>query len=307
MTRPTMIALTGATGFVGQMLLEECERQGLNVRALTRRDQDARAGVEWVRGDLNDKGALAELVRGVESVIHLAGVVSAPDVAGFEEGNVTGTLNLIEACVAAGTPRFLFVSSLSAREPQLSAYGASKHRAEKLVMASGLDWTIIRPPAIYGPRDTDNLELFKLAKWGVVPMPPKDGRASWIHVGDLCRLLLKVMPSSEATTRKLYEVDDGRANGWTHYEIARAIGWAVDRRPWVPHLSEGMLRRVSAIERFFKRSDAKLTPDRVGYMVHPDWVANAQRAVPRHIWRAKTPMREGMKATANWYKKNGWL
>ena len=307
MKAPTKIAVTGATGFVGQMLVEECQRQGIGVRALTRREQDAREGVGWVSGDLNNKAALAELVRGAEAVIHLAGVVSALDAAGFEDGNVAGTLNLIEACVAAGTPRFVFVSSLSAREPQLSVYGASKHRAEKLVKASGLDWTIIRPPAIYGPRDTENLELFKLAKWGVVPMPPKNGRASWIHVGDLCRLLLAIAPSGEATTRKLYEVDDGHPNGWTHYEIARAIGWAVGRRPWVPHLSEAMLRRVSAVERFFRHSKAKLTLDRVGYMVHPDWVANAQDAVPQHIWRAKTPMREGMRATANWYRKNGWL
>ena len=153
------IAVTGATGFVGQALLDRAEQQGIPVKALTRRSQERRAGVEWVRGDLDAKAALRKLVRGSEAVIHVAGVVNAPDAAGFEAGNVTGTLNVIEACLAEGVRRLVHVSSLSAREPDLSVYGASKARAEKLVAASGLDWTLVRPPAIYGPRDTEMFDL----------------------------------------------------------------------------------------------------------------------------------------------------
>lgn len=139
------IAVTGATGFVGQALLDRAAKAGIAVRALTRRAQEPRPGVEWIKGDLDARAALTRLVSGAEAVIHVAGVVNAPDAAGFEHGNVTGTLNVIEAALAAGVPRFVCVSSLSAREPDLSAYGASKARAERLVMASGLDWTIIRP------------------------------------------------------------------------------------------------------------------------------------------------------------------
>jgi nucleoside-diphosphate-sugar epimerase len=109
---------------------------------------------------------------GTEAVIHVAGLVNTTDPDEFERANVLGTMNMIEAARAAGVPRFIFVSSLSAREPELSAYGASKARAEMLIKASGLDWTIIRPPAVYGPRDAEMFELFRAAKWGVVPVPP---------------------------------------------------------------------------------------------------------------------------------------
>ena len=190
------IAITGATGFVGQALLDRAATAGIEVRALTRREQPPRDGVEWVRGDLDDQAALRQLCRGAEAIIHVAGVVNAPDAAGFERGNVTGTLNVIEAARYAGVPRLVHVSSLSAREPDLSVYGASKARAEKLVRASGIDWTIVRPPGIYGPRDTEYFEMFRLARWGVLPVPPREGRSSLIHVDDLARLLLALLPGA---------------------------------------------------------------------------------------------------------------
>lgn len=301
------IAVTGATGFVGQGLLDLAGREGVPVKALTRRDQPARQGVEWVRGDLADKAALRQLVRGAEAVIHIAGVVNAPDAAGFEAGNVTGTLAVIEAAIAEGVPRFVHVSSLSAREPDLSAYGASKARAEKLVRASGLDWTIVRPPGIYGPRDTEILDMFRMARWGLMPMPARDGRASYIHVDDLCRLLLALVPGGEAVTHMTFEPDDGRANGWSHYEFARAIGWAMGRRPWVVHLSRASLERAARADGFLRRARAKLTLDRAGYMSHPDWVVSKGALPPPDLWEPRIPTREGLKATAQWYRENRWL
>src|SRR5690606_636910 len=134
-------------------------------------------GVEWVPGDLADRAALARLVAGADAVLHIAGVVNTPDPTGFHLGNVAGTEAVIEAAEAAGVRRLVFVSSLAAREPGLSAYGKSKRHAEEVVQTSGLDWTVVRPPAIYGPRDREILELFKAARWGVVPMP-SEGSAS---------------------------------------------------------------------------------------------------------------------------------
>lgn len=301
------IAVTGATGFVGQALLDRAEQEGIPVKALTRRQQEAREGVEWVRGDLEAKSALRQLVRGSEAVIHVAGVVNAPDEAGFEAGNVTGTLNVIEACLAAGVRRFIHVSSLSAREPDLSVYGASKARAEKLVSASGLDWTMVRPPAIYGPRDTEMFEMFRIARWGLMPMPPSDGRTSVIHVEDLARLLLALVPGGEGVTGQVFEPDDGRKHGWGHYELARAIGWALGRRPWVIHLSRASLERAARADRFLRRHRAKLTLDRARYMSHPDWVVTHDARPPRSLWRPEIPTREGLKATADWYRENRWL
>ncbi len=301
-----IVALTGATGFVGHSVLEELLVQGYQVRALTRREQPARAGVTWVAGELSDRASLAELTRGTEATVHVAGVTNAPDAAGFEAGNVTGTLNLIETAVAKGIPRFVFVSSLSAREPQLSDYGASKARAEKLLKASPLDWTIVRPPAIFGPRDKEMMELFRAARWGVVPVPAQ-GRASMIHVSDLARLLVALIPTHEAVLRQTFEPDDGTPGGWSHGETARAIGQAMGRRVRVLGLSGKALHRAAALDHFFRGTKAKMTHDRAAYFAHPDWVVSPEAAVPPAIWQPRVETREGLRSTAQWYRANRWL
>ncbi len=305
MSQP-LVALTGATGFVGRATLAALERAGLAVRALARKEPQGLEGAEWVSGDLADRAALARLVEGAEAVIHVAGLTTARNPSEFEAANVTGTLAVIEAAAHAGVPRLIFVSSLSAREPSLSAYGESKERAERLVMASGLDWTIVRPPGVYGPWDVDYLEMFKLARLGVVPIPPP-GRSSLIHVQDLAELLVALVPGGEAVSHHVFEPDDGHSGGWSHRELARVIGWAVGRRPWVIHLSRPMLERLAGFDRLVRRSRARLTADRVGYMSHPDWLAREDRAVPIELWRPRIPTREGLKATARWYREKRWL
>lgn len=300
------IAVTGGTGFVGQALLDHALDQGCEVAALARRPQKPREGVEWVAGDLAAPDALSAMMREADAVIHVAGVVNARDRGGFEEGNVVGTLNVIESAKAAGIARFVHVSSLSAREPGLSDYGASKARAEKLVRASGLDWTIVRPPAIYGPRDTEMLELFKVSRFGFVPVP-KDGRVSLIHVDDLARLLLALVPGGEAVTGHSFEPDDGRMNGWSHHELARAIGWAMGGRPRVIGLSPAALHRAARTDRFLRRSRAKLTPDRAAYFSHPDWVVSHGARPPHDLWQPRIETREGLKDTARWYRENRWV
>ncbi len=300
------IALTGGTGFVGQALLDCAAEAGVELRALARKAQPPRAGVQWVAGDLENKRALARLLAGAEAVIHVAGVTSAPDAAGFEAGNVTGTLNLIEVAKRAGVPRFIHVSSLSAREPGLSLYGASKARSEKLVKASGLDWTLVRPPAVYGPRDNGMLELFRMAKWGLVPVPPP-GKLSVIHATDLSHLLLALIRGGEGITHASFEPDDGKLDGWSHFDLALAIGAAVGRRPRVLHLSRKWMERAARADMRFRRGNAKLTLDRVGYMAHPDWVVSHGQRPPRALWRPRIETREGLKATAAWYRANRWL
>lgn len=304
----TTLAITGATGFVGSAVLDVALAQGHQVRALARRECAPRPGVTWVRGDLADSAALAALVAGADAVIHVAGLTNTPDPAAFEDANVTGTANVMDAMEAGGLRRLVFVSSLAAREPRLSAYGASKARAEVLVEASGLDWTMVRPPAVYGPRDSDMLDLFRSAKWGVVPLPP-GGATSIIHADDLAGLLVALAASHAAPTRKkIYEPDDGREGGWSHQELAQAIGRAMGRgRVFAPHLPRGVLEAAAAADRLLRGDRAKLTPDRVGYMAHPNWVSRSDRRVPPGIWQAAITGDEGLKATAQWYKREGWL
>ncbi len=301
-----VIAVTGATGFLGQALLEQAQSESVEVRALARKPQGDRPGVTWFAGDLANRKALNRLCREAEAVIHVAGLVNTPDPADFAEANVTGTLNVIEAAQSVGVPRLIFVSSLSAREPELSAYGASKARAERLVMASGLDWTIVRPPTIYGPRDVDMFELFRAAKWGVVPVP-KVGQSSIIHADDLAALLLTLIPGGEDVTSRCFEPDDGKGGGWSHDELARAIGWAVGRRPFVLHLSRRTMQWAARADMRLRGAKARLTLDRVGYMTHPDWVVSAPGRVPQDLWHSHIPTRAGLKATAQWYRDNGWL
>lgn len=301
---PKALAITGATGFVGHATLDAALAAGHSVRALTRREQPLCEGVEWVRGTLEDAEALGQLCEGADAVIHIAGLTNTPDIAEFETANVAGTQNVIEAAQATGVKRFVFVSSLSAREPSLSEYGASKARAESLVEASGLDWTIVRPPAVYGPRDVDMFELFRSAKMGVVPLPP-GGATSIIHVIDLAELLVALTHNSAKT---IYEPDDGRVGGWAHKEMAQAIGRAVGKGSvFAPHLPAAVLSLAAGADRLLRGDRAKLTSDRVGYMCHPNWVARSDRAVPVTVWTPKIGGEEGFKATADWYRAEGWL
>ena len=302
------IALTGATGFVGQTVLDEAERRGLTARALTRRPQGARGSVTWIAGDLTSQSALAELLSGADAVIHIAGLTNSPDPAAFRTCNVDGTAALIAAAEAARVERFVFVSSLSAREPRLSAYGASKAEAEKLVEASGLDWTIVRPPGVYGPRDVDYFEMFRSAKFGLLPLPPR-GASSIIHVEDLARLLLDLIDAPPALVRRrLFEPDDGREGGWAHQELAQTIGNAVGRkRIFAPHLPRSLMMTGARIDRLLRGEKARLTSDRVGYMAHPNWVARSAHAVPPPVWEPRIGGSEGLARTAGWYREQGWL
>ena len=298
--------MTGGTGFVGATLLDVARDAGHRVRALTRRDQADRDGVEWIAGDLADGAALARLVAGTDAVVHIAGVVNAPDKAGFEAGNVAGTMAVLTAAKNAGISRFVHVSSLSARDPLLSHYGASKLAAEDAVRASDRDWAIVRPPAVYGPRDGEMLELFRAAqRLGIVPIPPP-GRASMIHAEDLSRLLL-ALAESGAHSHVVYDADDGRDGGWPHEEMARALGDAVGRPVTPRHIPARVMKLAACIDRLARRSKAKLTPDRVGYMIHPDWSVAPERRPPADLWQPQIETREGLRQTAKWYRANGML
>ena len=299
------LAVTGGTGFVGARFLAIATAAGYEIRALTRKWRPPEEGIDWIEGALDRPEALAKLCAGAEAVVHIAGAINEPDRAGFERVNVGGTANMIDAARRAKVKRFVHVSSLAAREPDLSNYGWSKAKSERLVAASGLDWTIVRPPAVYGPGDRETLELFRMAKRGFVALPPR-GRFSLVHADDLSRLFLALLDEPD-TFAETYEPDDGREGGWDHRHFARTLGRIYGRRAATVAVPRTLMRAAARVDRLFRRSRAKLTPDRVGYFCHPDWVSAAERKVPEALWTPQVRTPTGLKETADWYREQGWL
>ena len=299
------IAITGATGFVGSSLMKLAVERGWHVRALTRSPQAPQEGVDWITGALDQPDSLSRLVEGSSAVIHVAGVVTAPDRAGFIAGNIDGTRALVTAAEQAGIKRFIHVSSLSAREPGLSNYGWSKAEGEDAVTASALDWTIIRPPAIYGPGDREMLDLYKMAKLGVVPQSPTR-RLSLIEVSDLARLLLILLDHPE-TIHALYDADDGRAGGWDRHEFGQMIARGVGRKAITIGLPGPLLLIAAKLDQAIRGRGAKLTSDRAAYLCHPNWVISETNRVPPAIWTAQVETAAGLRKTAEAYRSAGWL
>ncbi|WP_188054746.1 NAD-dependent epimerase/dehydratase family protein [Sphingosinithalassobacter sp. CS137] len=302
--QPLTLAITGGTGFVGTKLIELALAEGHAVRALTRRKQAEREGITWIRGALDNVEALTTLAEGADAVIHVAGVVNAPDKSGFVRGNIDGTRNMLAAARKAGVERFVHVSSLAAREPGMSAYGFSKAEADALVQDSPLAWTIVRPPAVYGPGDLEMLDLFKLARRGLALLPP-GGRLSVIEVSDLARLLLTLTDSDPG--RIILDADDGTESGWSHRDFAQAIGTAIGKRVAAIALPRPLMMAGAHLDRLVRGRDAKLTPDRVAYFCHRDWVADAARRPPMQLWQPRVATPDGLAATAAWYRAQGLL
>jgi nucleoside-diphosphate-sugar epimerase len=299
------LAITGGTGFVGSHLIDVALAAGHQVKALTRREQPERERVEWVAGSLDERESLRRLVSEADAVVHVAGVISAADAAGFQRGNVAGTLAMLAAATAGGIQRFIHVSSLAAREPKLSLYGGSKAKAEELVRSSGLEWSIVRPPAVYGPGDKETLELFRMAKIGLMLMPPH-GRVSLIHVDDLARLLL-ALAGPAAPSGILIECDDGQPGGWTHRQFARELGRAVGTRPAIVSAPGLFLRFAARADQLFRGPRAKLTVDRAAYFSHRNWVVDPKLGPPPALWTSAIPTPRGLAETADWYRAKGWL
>ncbi len=297
-----ILAVTGGTGFVGSHLLTTATTNGHTVRALTRRPQPPLPGVTWISGDLASPGTLCD---GADAVIHIAGTITAASRAEFDAGNVAGTASIVTAAKGAGVRRFAHVSSLAAREPGLSDYGASKAAAEALVATSGLDWAVVRPPGVYGPGDRETLPVFQMVTRGVAVLPG-DGRFSLIEVGDLSEALLELAASD---TSGIAEIDDGHG-AYSHADLARAIGVAVGRTPLLLRLPLGVLRATATVEtalaRLQKRSP-KMTHDRARYLAHPDWVAAAEHGLPATLWQPSTRLPEGLARAVAWYRAEGWL
>lgn len=308
-----LAAVTGATGFIGRHTVAALRRRGWEVRALTRRHPADLLSpyhrLELVLGDIGDEGALERLVDGVQAIIHLAGLVKALVPADFYAVNEAGTERLLRAANRRNPDAALVhVSSLAARQPQLSPYCDSKRLAEARVEALAQDrpWTILRPPAVYGPGDAELLPMFRAAKLGLVPYPATDGAAlSMIHGADLGEAIAAAL-DRRGERQALYEVDDGTPGGYHWPDILGALGAALGRRPRGLRVPRRALAAVAWGNAVLARLDHRarvLFPHKVAEIYYPDWVAGGEKLQSASDWQPKFDLWSGFKDTAEAYRR----
>ncbi len=278
------VALTGATGFIGHCVTRRLLDAGWTVCALTRSAPPVTApsppGLKWVRGSLEDRDALARLLEDACAVVHCAGAVRGRTAADFEPANVLGVARLAEAALArAAPPRLLALSSLAAREPGLSAYAASKRQGEVVLESLGarLSWTVLRPPAVYGPGDRELLPLFRLMAKGVAPiLGPRQARFSLLYVEDLADAVLSWLTLEECP-RGVYTLHDGHENGYSWDEVTATMrslrGKGVLALPVPAWLLRAAAMGMTGWSRF-AGVPPMLTLGKVRELRHPDWVCD---------------------------------
>jgi nucleoside-diphosphate-sugar epimerase len=312
-----VVAVTGATGFVGSHLVHRLAREGWSVRILARRMPDAAlvpdATIDVVIGDLGDARELRRLVRGADAVIHVAGIVKARRPEDFQTANVEGTHHVLAALSdAAPTARFIHISSLAAREPHLSPYAASKRAAEDLAAAVSerQPVTIIRPPAVYGPGDLEILPMFRAAAGGICPYPRVFGmRLSMIHVADLAAAIAGVAAIGPLPELR-YEVDDGKPGGYSWDEIAGALSQAFGRKVKPVPVPRMGVTAVAAFEQLRQSLGGEiraLSLTKVPELVHPDWVARGASLWDQIALKPGINLVRGFQETLGWYSKSGYI
>lgn len=292
---PKLVAVTGATGFIGNVLIQKLIQNGWTVRALTRTvHYSTNESIQWVQGDLNNLAALHHLVDGVTSVIHCAATVRGSSFQEFAHTNIEGTRNIL--CALAQTkqtqsPRFLLISSLAARQPELSWYAQSKYLAEQALIeySEQLQWTIFRPTAVYGPGDKELKPLFQAMRRGILPVVGKiHNRFGLIHVYDLVAAI-QAWLESDKVINGIFELDDGIPGGYSYQSLV-TLAQQVWKNPVhcvaMPNL---LIRSIASSNLWLARLlrySPMLTPGKVNELQHNDWVCdNAPLIHALPVWQ----------------------
>lgn len=322
--------LTGATGFIGSHVAERLVSEGRRLRCLVRPGRRLPPWLdptrcEIIEASLLDREAVRSAIRGVRTVIHIAGVTKAKRPSEYARGNVESTRNLLDA--AGQLPdldRFSFISSLTVAGPSpdghlldeseperpLTAYGRSKLEAERLVTAaaSRMPISVIRPPAVYGPRDRDTLEMFRWVRYGISPaIGGPDKSLSLIHVHDLADAIRAAAYDPRAVGRVYYAADPAPH---PFSELMSIIARVVGRRPVRVHFPRWLLFTVAgAVEAisFFGPKPAVLSIDKARDMSQDHWVCSPRRISEELGIRSSTPLEQGLRDTYAWYRQNSWL
>lgn len=304
------VALTGATGFIGGTLVRRLHATGWQVRILLRPNSSkARLGnisVQEVEGSLEDSDSLHRLVSGVNAVVHCAGTVRGASAVHFNRVNVEGVERLVQvAAKQQSPPRFLLVSSLAARQPQLSHYAASKLQGERILASAAgkMEWIVLRPPAVYGPGDRELLPLFQWMKRGIAPLlGPTAARFSLLYVDDLAEAVLRLLNSGDFQ-RTVFELHDGKGNGYTWSGVidiaTRLRARRVIRIP-VPGPALGLLATVNLATARMLGYAPMLTPGKIRELRHLDWVCDNESLTRATGWTPQIPLEEGLRRSLNW-------
>jgi 2-alkyl-3-oxoalkanoate reductase len=314
-SKAPLIAVTGASGFIGRRLVPALMQAGWRVRLLMRRDPVL---PEWrtlrpevVAGGLAEPAALERLVEGADCVVHLAGLIKAARRSQFFAVNHEGAASLARITMrVAPQAHFLLVSTLAAREPALSDYAASKRAGEDAVREiAGTRATVLRPTAVYGPGDRETLVFFQLARQRWVPLLGRsDARATLIHVDDLVNLIVAL--AGEAPRGAVLTAADARAAGYRWEEIftiaARVVG---NVQPRLFHAPAALLSTVALagdVGRGFGAANM-LSSQKLRELRHPDWsISDAERAQSAN-WSPRFTLDAGFADAVAWYRAAGWL
>lgn len=321
--------MTGGTGFVGTHLVRALLSRGDEVTCLVRSPERTRdlgwTGVRLIQGDLTSAQALRQGCNGADIVYHVAGRISARNLGEFLAVNRDGTARVLEAAGASPTPprRFVHVSSLAvggptrpgepideSRAPQpVTGYGQSKLAAETLVRDSGVPWTIVRPPVVYGERDRETLRIFRLARagWGPV-MGDGAQELSVVYAGDLASALVSAGTATATVGRVYYAAHPVPT---TSADLVRAVGVAVrGQPPRIVRLPAALARvalwTVGSLASLAGRATV-LSADKANEFLAPAWTCRSDALTQDSGWRATTDLAAGLTRTAAWYRAEGWL
>jgi nucleoside-diphosphate-sugar epimerase len=312
-----LVAITGATGFLGRYIVRAFAVSGWRIRILARQpiDHPQLAGLqlEVVLGDLSNHQALRTFVDGADVIVHAAGLIKARTPAAFEAVNVRGTANLAGAIEERGViARVLLVSSMAAREPELSTYARTKRAAEQLLMAvlnRRSQLTIVRPCAIYGPWDRETLAIFRAVQYHIFLRPRSArGRIAVIHAVDAAAAIAVLCEQNSC--HSLFELTDERTQGYSWDEIVGTVETAMNSKALVIPLPGPVVRAAAAVSlaaaKLLRRTPM-FTPEKAREILHADWGSKAESQPPRSLWRPEIGLAQGFGDTVSWYRDRHWL
>ena len=315
--------VTGATGFIGSHLCEELIKRGYDVTCLVRETSNLKwidtLDLQRVKGDCTDKDSLCHVLHNFDYVFHLAGLTKSSSDDAYFSINAKGTENLINA-VAEKNPqleRLIYISSLSAAGPSkngtpvdekvdpspVSNYGRSKLEGERAILKhkDTIPVTIIRPAAVYGPRDKDFLVLFRMIKKGIFPDWGKSFY-SFLYVDDLIQGIIRCAERKEAEG-KTYFMSENTVH--TNEEVMKLISSALNARALRLKVPKFVIPFCSFIGD--KTHAGIINKDKMKEFVHSHWICNARKLREELGFTPRVVIKEGMKWTADWYRIHKWL